>query len=302
MEDVVHADGIQAYGGLAGPAPFQQAILQSPGFLPVTSNIQQEAILDNYLKLLNVSTIQQARQLPSSALITANLIQIGLQSAYGQFTYGPVVDGAYVPKLPGELLLHGQFDKSVRVMVGHNANEGLSFTSPYIQNDTAFAAFIRLSAPDVSPAVASYITDVLYPPVFDGTYPYTDETSRTAFVVSEFVFVCNTYFLDTAYRNRTYAYFFTVPPALHGRDVAYTYYNDGGSSASVQNTTVALAMQNFFTSFAMTGRPVGQPGIPVFSMYGPNATVINLNLTSITQSMDTAANARCAWWQKALYY
>lgn len=40
---------------------------------------QQEEVFDAFLKLLNVSTIQEARQLPSTALITANLIQVGLQ-------------------------------------------------------------------------------------------------------------------------------------------------------------------------------------------------------------------------------
>lgn len=28
-----------------------------------------------------------------------------------------------MPALPGELLLHGQYDKSLRVMAGHNADE-----------------------------------------------------------------------------------------------------------------------------------------------------------------------------------
>ena len=113
---------ITAYGGNNGPVPFQQAVLQSPGFQPVVSNQQQEQIFNNYLGLLNVTTLEQARQLPYSALQTANIIQVGL-SSYGQFTYGPAVDGDFVPQLPGLLLLHGQYDKNVRVMVGHNADE-----------------------------------------------------------------------------------------------------------------------------------------------------------------------------------
>lgn len=36
---------------------------------------------------------------------------------------GPVVDGSFVPDLPGKLLLEGKFAKDVKVMVGHNANE-----------------------------------------------------------------------------------------------------------------------------------------------------------------------------------
>ena len=82
---------ITAYGGAKGPVPFQQAIMQSPGFQPFVSNQQQEEIFNSYLALLNVTTIEQARKLPYAALQTANIVQIGLQSAYGSFTFGPTV-------------------------------------------------------------------------------------------------------------------------------------------------------------------------------------------------------------------
>jgi hypothetical protein len=38
---------------------------------------------------------------------------------------GPVVDGTFVPALPGKLLLQGAFDHGVKVMVGHNFDEVL---------------------------------------------------------------------------------------------------------------------------------------------------------------------------------
>ena len=112
---------ITAYGG-DRPVPFQQAIPQSPGFAPIVSNNQQEQILDDYLALLNVTSIEEARQLSFEALATANTIQVG-GANYGSFVYGPAVDGDFVPALPGELLLHGQYAKDVKVMVGHNADE-----------------------------------------------------------------------------------------------------------------------------------------------------------------------------------
>lgn len=40
---------------------------------------------------------------------------------------GPVVDGSFVPDLPGRLLSRGDFAQDVKVMVGHNANEVCSF-------------------------------------------------------------------------------------------------------------------------------------------------------------------------------
>ena len=112
---------ITAYGGQKA-APFEQAIVQSPGFFPIVSNEQQEQIFNDYLALLGVDTIEEARQIPFSKLQDANMKQVG-GSPYGLYTYGPAIDGDFVPALPGELLLHEQFTKDVKVMVGHNANE-----------------------------------------------------------------------------------------------------------------------------------------------------------------------------------
>ncbi|KAK5125192.1 hypothetical protein LTR85_000868 [Meristemomyces frigidus] len=292
---------ITAYGGLKGPAPFQQAVTQSPGWQPIVSNQQQESTLNEFLYILNVSTIEQARQLPYSALQTANILQVGY-SAYGSFTFGPAVDGDFAPGLPGELLLHGQYDKSLRLMVGHNADEGLLFTSPFIQNNSAFTTMVEEFTPTIGawPSVIEYITEVLYPPNFDGSQAqgYTNQIARAAALVSEAIFTCNTFYLDKAYGNNTFAYLFSVPPALHGFDIAYTYYS--GNNASVQSTSVAIALQEYITHFAETGSP-NEAGVPYFNMYGANATVQDLNITGISEMMDPTANQRCNWWQKALY-
>jgi carboxylesterase type B len=111
-------------------------------------------------------------------------------------------------------------------------------------------------------------------------------------------FTCNTFYLDKAYKNNTYSYFFSVPPALHGEDVAYTYYN--GPNSAVIAPQIAMALQEYITNFAENGSPNGA-GVPHFQMYGPDATVQDLNITGITEVMDPAANYRCNWWQKALY-
>lgn len=51
---------------------------------------------------------------------------------------GPVVDGTFVPELPGVSLLRGRFDSSINVMVGHNGDEGFGF--PSLLNNTAFSS------------------------------------------------------------------------------------------------------------------------------------------------------------------
>lgn len=290
---------ITAYGG-AVPAPFQQAIPQSPGFTPIPSNFYQEEIFQEFLTVLGVETIEEARRLPSSTLIAANAAQIGLRSPYGSYTYGPVVDGSFAPGLPGKLLLQGSFDKKVKVMVGHNSNEGVYFTDPRVTDDTALATFIRASFPGVRDSVVSYVVNTLYPALYDGSQPYRNGLDRTILIISELVFTCNTVYLARAYGNSTYNYQFSIPPGLHGFDVPYTFYS-GASAGPTFNATVATALQEYLTSFAQDGAPSGE-GFPTFPLYGPSSTEMNLNITGLSTTTDPTDNPRCLYWQKALYY
>lgn len=187
--------------------------------------------------------------------------------------------------------------------------QGLYFTPPYLHNSTDIQNQVAGMIPSIRafPQILDYITSSLYPPVFDGTQAqgYTNNLDRASALIAEMIFTCNTYYLDKAYANGTYAYLFSVPPALHGFDVRYTFYNANVTGTSVlsgvPNPAIALALQEYITNFAMRGDPNQKQGLPHFDLYGENATVQNLNVTGISQLRDPAANARCDWWQKALY-
>lgn len=148
--------------------------------------------------------------------------------------------------------------------------------------------------------------------VLIGSYGYIDQISRTALTRAEFLIACNSFYLDTAFKNQTYTYIFAIPPALHGSDIPYTYYNGEGlepvnastGSWGLQNVTVALTLQDWIVTFARDGKPSapGISGVPAFTTYGPDAMIEDLNLSSISVIRDPAANERCKWWQKALYF
>jgi carboxylesterase type B len=170
--------------------------VQSPGWVPVISEEQQESTLQQFLGILNVSTIEEAHKLPSARLIAANAYQVSTKPEWGQFTYGPTVDGTFVPALPGQLLLGGDFDHNLNIMVGHNADEGLIFTSPDSLNGSGLISqFARLS-PNTPKNVSEFITDVLYPAVYNGSYGYTDSVQRTALAISDLIFQCNTDYIN----------------------------------------------------------------------------------------------------------
>jgi carboxylesterase type B len=295
---------ITAYGGSQGPVPFQRAIAQSPGFDPVTPDSQQDATFKRFMDLANATSLAELRALPADQLIRANFWQV-YASPYGQYTYGPVVDGSFVPAQAAALLGSGRFDKSVSVMVGHNSNEGIYFTEPSISTDADIETALLSLFPTISNSSLEYLTTVLYPSVFNGSYPYTSQTSRAALITSEVIFLCNTNYLDRAFSNKTYAYLFAVAPAFHGDDVAFTYY-DGGAVSSVPtqitNATVAFALQDFITSFALEGKPVAE-GVVEFPQYGPEANILVITDTEMgifPWAPDDASNPRCLWWQEFL--
>lgn len=175
---------LTAFGGSKGPVPFQQAIIQSPWVSNIPDSFEQQQTFANFLSLLKVNTVAEARRLPSISLITANSLQIR-QSPYGFTTYGPGPDGCFAPASAGRLLRQGSFDKNVKLMVAHNENEGLLFTNPSIRNESAFIDTFQRAFPSISLINTDYIANVLYPPLFDGSYGYTDQFTREALLLSD---------------------------------------------------------------------------------------------------------------------
>lgn len=290
---------ITAYGGVKGRAPFKRAILQSPGFFPMPYQDQQDAVLRDFLQLLGVNTIEDARRLPSEKLISANAYQVATLPPYGTFVYGPVVDGIFVPSLPGTLLWEGAFDRTVEVMVGHNANEGLEFTSPNTTTEAGIINALNEAFPDMTPSAVRHVVNDLYPPIFDGRYGYTDSVGQASLITSDAAFQCNTHYLNRAFDNRTDSYMFSIPPALHAQDMPYTFFN-GHPSPSVKNSTVALVLQDYIVSFVKSGKPRSSLG-PTFPRHGAGSVLVSLGESNITLIRDPTANRRCLWWQMAPY-
>jgi carboxylesterase type B len=307
-----------AYGGMKGPVPFQRAILNSPGFQPYPSSYQQNQLFRQYLDVVNATTIDEARQLPFKVLQDANVALVA-NSSRGRFTFAPALDGSFVPGLPGQLLLHGGFDKSVEVMTSHNINETLLFLDQNATSDAAFRADLVSGLPVIQPSIVDYIAEDLYPPVVgnnwtsESTPEYYSNFGRNLLSSAEVSFTCNAYYLNQAYSklhpNHTYSYSFGLMPGYHGQDVQYTYFNgDTNPPTGPLNETVARWMQTYITEFAITGNPNRKESNPppVFETYsgdrGNAAVVLQLTDNGTSTIPDPQDNERCKWWQEALYY
>ena len=258
------------------------------------------------MKYLGTANLAEARQLPSSALILANSKHVAQDSPYGGFTYGPTVDSNIVPALPSQLLQQGQFDGNINVMAAHNTDEGLYFTNPYIVNNTGYEASLVDILVTVPPDVVQFISQTLYPPIYNGSQGYTSDFTRSALTIGEAIFACNIHYLGRAFGNRTHNYLFSVPPALHATDVGYTFYN--GPIATTATTmatkiaTAAVTLQKFITNFVLSGNPGLLPSGLAFPEYGAEAAVAQIALDGVTITKEPAANPRCEWWGKAMYF
>jgi cholinesterase len=308
---------VTAFGG-DGSIPFQQAILQSPGWQPNTNpgfqNSLIEYALTNASGLTNktVRTIDDLRGLSFAELALVNSAIVG-RSPYGTYTFGPVVDRSFVPDLPGTLIADGRFASSLKaVLMGTNFNEGVLFDSPFLIDDQDYRDNVRLFFPKATDRVVDFIATSLYPNDLSGKDNYTTQPLRAAKTTAEACFLCNTRYLAQALPNivskNVFKYLFAVQPAIHADDLGYTFYNGNGTltwEGYEVNEKVAQTLQDYIASFVITGSPNNGPAVnhnPWFPAYGTNASVLTLNETNLgTLHVDPQADSRCDWWQKALY-
>lgn len=288
-----------AFGGTKGPAPFAQAIPQSAGVLSNVSPNAQEAVLQDFLALLNVSTVQEARGLSTAALQAANQAVVG-DAPYSTFAFGPVIDTEFAPGLLPQLLRDGRYDKTVSVMVGQNSNEGLYFTSASAASRSGFQDHVLEVLPTLKGLnkTAEMIVNQLYPESTDSNR--TDFATAIApasqFNSDAFINVHRLALHEAL--NSSYDYLFAVSPGLHGQDVAYTFFN--GPVPAI-NTTIAVILQRYITRFVTSGSPNG-PDVPYFPHYGTNTSVLALDATGIHPVADPSASTRSKWWLKGLFY
>jgi carboxylesterase type B len=302
----------QAYGGRGDALPFQQAILESPGLTQTTSPIVEEQQVQTFMSWFNATTLQEARKASSAEVIRANYLGIAV-AAYGSFGYGPSVDGDFVPASPSTLFRNGRFDKSIRLLHMHAANEGYGLASPAVTNDAAFEQFILEAFPGLgsSPETLKYVVSELYPSVSDDSQAlgYKSQYERAAVSLAEAFYTCSIAYIGDALPLNTWSSDFVITPSLHESEATYTLFNGPYTNVSriASNTTalsteqIAYVYQGYISRFAQFGNPNGND-TPYWPIYDKNATAQIVNTSGFTTGKESSANNRCEWWSKGLYY
>ncbi|KAH8834373.1 carboxylesterase family protein-like protein [Flagelloscypha sp. PMI_526] len=287
---------ITAYGGAHG-APFAQAIPQSAAWLPTLTPEIQDANAKAFLGYLNVESLDEARNASYNDIIRANLLLVGNASPYPSYPVAPVADGSFVPSPPAKLFASGKYTHGLRVLTGHNLDEGLLFTNPIAADDAPYVQWMY----DLFPSATKDALDELlvqYPSTFDGSLPYTSQITRASLTAGDLTFNAVASAIASAKKHETsFAYFFTLYPGLHGQDLAYTFYTpESPGAAGVANVSIARTFQKGLASFVTTGTP--DFGTGPLRAYGTKGNVLVISDNGIASGVDPALNSRTAWWNQ----
>ncbi|KAL7920739.1 Alpha/Beta hydrolase protein [Trichoderma austrokoningii] len=277
---------VTAYGGQK-PAFFRRAIPRSAGYIPLYAY---------------VTTLNDARNLPSSTLQAVNMKQIG-DAPYGTFVFGPAVDGSLVTGMPTKLLLQGAFVKGIEVLSSFNKNEGMTFTDPSAPDSgPLLKKQIETTFPLLVSEDVDFIFDTLYPQIYDGSQPYTDSLGRAQLLIGEAALIRNENAIVRAAIQQNlsaFGYEYSVWPAAHGADQVPLFSNGPTPGVDPQ---VSSILKSIVAGFVNNGSPNKSPNGITAPAYGRDSSILNILVNASSVIYDPTANKRCDWWQKAPYY
>jgi carboxylesterase type B len=202
---------------------FQQAIMQSPAFEPMYNPDKLEETYEAFEKEAGCAGkgLECLRTKTTAELQNANLAVVG-DAQYGTFGFGPTVDNQYIMDLPSIEMKNGNYWKDVKVIVGHNSNEGVIFADPTKVLNSQFDALLKSNFPGMTTANFKKL-EKLYPePSIFG--PFSTNYQRLVQFVGDWVVACNVRAVAKAYAGKVWSYQFSVPPGIHGLDLIFTFW------------------------------------------------------------------------------
>jgi len=243
----------------------------------------------------------------------------GLITSNCFYIVGPSVDGTFVPHPLEELLTQGKFATDLKILIGRNADEGsIILSEATVGDSTPWESFLYALFPTGPQSTFDKVTE-LYPPIYNGSYPWTTLFLREGQIFADAVALsCGANWLPKALapfkkqKDNAWAYMFSVPnitAAMHGYDIFSTFYNGpGGDNPNIAIPEVALMHQRFLVNFIKNGDPNIGARVPHFDSYdsGKGNWMLNYTLdengrAKFVKIVDPDVNPRCDWWETLDY-
>ena len=281
--------------------PFQAAISEYPGYLPFHDQPYIETQYQQLLAAADCSDLACLRCADPAALARAfQKVYVDAYAAgfysYGEFYFGPTVDGHVLTAFPSQSFASGNFTKNVPLVVDRDGYEGVIFTN------TSTSTVEQ--ANDVWRKMFPAANDSFYEELYT-LYPASDFNS-TFFQASEIwgdvAITCPSRYISKAVSASgadVWKSIFRAGAELHGATAAFIFED----SVTGFNATIADWLQDWFVALALEKNPNGFGGMegtgkPVWEKYNVDEKVLVINDTTnaIESDANWDADARCDFW------
>ncbi|KAF2102205.1 alpha/beta-hydrolase [Rhizodiscina lignyota] len=300
-------DQMILYGGAADP-PFRAAIAERPWWQPYHDDAALERQYDELLQASDCHDLQCLRSLPADelALATQTSYILGYTAknyGYGDFYYGPTVDGTVVRDLPSNEYKQGHFTK-VPLITDREGFEGYTFSNLSESTAAEETADLESLFPGWTPSFLKRLYSL---------YPRSDFNStffQRQTIFGDFIISCPTYYMATAVSDYkpTYKMIFDAGTEMHGATQPYLLAF-GYGNVTGQNGTLAHIMKDYYVSFvthldpnvvSYSGTP--KPAWPSYqSGNGESFEVMFVNYTMMGATEDFDEGPRCDFWHSESY-
>ncbi|KAJ6101836.1 hypothetical protein N7486_004263 [Penicillium sp. IBT 16267x] len=259
------------YEGGARNPPFRAAIAQRPWMQPFHGNDVLEAQYADLLTVTNCQTLQCLRELSPSALATASqaLYVMGYQEkryGYGDFYFGPSVDGKIIQDLPSVEFSKGHFSK-VALLTDREGYEGYIFSNMSITTEPEVQSDLLTLWPQANEAFIQELLKIYPQSDYKGaqSLPSSAETAEPQLIgdsafgqisqlFGEYIIDCPTTHMAEAVeaiQMPVYKLDFNAGSQTHGATIPYLF--DAADATS--NSTLASYMKSWYLSFAVALDP-----------------------------------------------
>jgi carboxylesterase type B len=285
---------------------------------------------EQYGIILNVtgcSNLECLRSLPAAILANASQATYSVGYAagdygFGDFFYGPYVDGAVIRDLPSQEFKKGHFTK-VPLLTNREGYEGTLFSNQNETNMTQEVLDLNTLFPYAKQSFFNRLFELYPSSNFNSTFFQRSQ------LFGDFIICCPTYYMSTAVSdsgNLVYKLIFDAGAENHGSLIPFTEtINLNGMKVlsevvscstltcslkgTSNNATIGDIVRDYYISFANSLDPnaisytnISHPYWPTYqNNQNSNFSVLNVNYTMIGVIPDDDASAQCDFFHSQSY-
>ncbi|KAF2177529.1 alpha/beta-hydrolase [Zopfia rhizophila CBS 207.26] len=290
------------YGGQGGEKLFRGAIIECPWWQQYLRKEQLEKQYRNLLNTTGCPDLSCLRQVEEDklAIATQETFVRGYREedyGYGNFYYGPCVDGEIISDLPSREFKKGNFVK-VPVLVDRNGYEGTSFTNQSIAARAEEISDLKVQYPYADENFFKKL-DELYP-----AFDFNSTFWRRQTWFGDAMINCPTYYIATSlstFKQKVWKLIFNAGSQTHGATNPFLFNPEYGTRPG-DNATLAHIMKDWFVNFAIDLDPNNWTWSEVKKPYWPlyEKKVMSVNYTEMGIEDDAwfDRSARCEFlWE-----